>query len=276
MCLKTGKTGLSKSPSPRTDSGFSHAPKPGIFRRWRVPSGQTLHKQSHPGSKIHSLPAAPVPDSLDRRPGPASVPFLPDPGFHPRSFTGSRKCRSFGTGNQHFFLPSQDFADSPPEGGWRYLSAFEWDGQYQPVNVLLSRACVIACGVSTPAVVYTLENRGASPAPSAAPRFWSLPPKESRPRPLFALPMKAVRSMWKAIPYTSAATVHFLPCPRPPRSCTIAVTRRIGGPPADAGPVLPFNGRWSLGKTRQLEPVFSTQPGQESGQAIVQASLEHW
>lgn len=176
----------------------------------------------------------------------------------------------------NFFLPSQDFADSPPEGGWRYLSAFEWDGQYQPVNVLLSRACVIACGVSTPAVVYTLENRGASPAPSAAPRFWSLPPKESRPRPLFALPMKAVRSMWKAIPYTSAAMVHFLPCPRPPRSCTIAVTRRIGGPPADAGPVLPFNGRWSLGKTRQLEPVFSTQPGPESGQAIVQASLEHW
>lgn len=50
----------------------------------------------------------------------------------------------------NFFLPSQDFADSPPEGGWRYLSAFEWDGQYQPVNVLLSRACVIACGVSTP------------------------------------------------------------------------------------------------------------------------------
>ena len=108
----------------------------------------------------------------------------------------------------NFFLPSQDFADSPPEGGWRYLSAFEWDGQYQPVNVLLSRACVIACDVSTPAVVYTLENRGASPAPSAAPRFWSLPPKESRPRPLFALPMKAVRSMWKAIPYTSAAMVH--------------------------------------------------------------------
>ncbi len=79
-----------------------------------------------------------------------------------------RLREELATGTGRTFLSSQSFGDrTAPEEGWRHLSSFVWENGpewlYEANGVRVRRQCGMEHGANTAAVVYTVENRTPEP-----------------------------------------------------------------------------------------------------------------
>ena len=182
--------------------------------------------------------------------------------------------------DRHFFLSSQDFADSTPaEDGWRHLTAFQWeDGpswHYQAGGVSLTRQCALVYGTNTAALVYTLENRSAAPCTFRCTPVLVFAPKGEPPQVPVELTYAkgVVEGRGRKLHVSSNA--HISPLPLSHQKLYYCDDEKDGRKPSGWGAVC-FAAQWTVepGQTRQLELVFSTQPISESGEAILQASRE--
>ena len=182
--------------------------------------------------------------------------------------------------DRHFFLSSQDFADSTPaEDGWRHLTAFQWeDGpswHYQAGGISLTRQCALVYGANTAALVYTLENRSAAPCTFRCTPVLVFAPKGEPPQSPVKLTYAqgVVESRGRKL-YVSG-NAHISPLPLSHQKLYYCDDEKDGRKPSGWGAVC-FTAQWTVepGQTRQLELVFSTQPISESGEAILQASRE--
>lgn len=103
-----------------------------------------------------------------------------------------RLSEKLTVGKDSVFLSSQSFGDeTPPEDGWRRLSAFVWEDlpswRYEVSGVRVVRRCAMEHGANTAAVVYTVENRSDAPCTLEVLPVFQFSPKGEPPQSQYPL-----------------------------------------------------------------------------------------